>query len=474
MAPPVSSALRVLFGAFIALSIGESVSATTFPLPIPTRPTTFPLSRPSAVGEIVAWGRNEMGQINVPFGLTNVVAVSAGSYFTLVLRNDGTVAAWGGTGATNVPVGLSGVVAMSAGLTHAAALKADGTVVCWGENGPQINVPPGLSGVVSIAAGQSQTVALKADGTIRAWGSTNFSIPLWINYDGLEPRPPTNVVSVSAGNVGIRAILSDGRVAVWPDTYTFYGTLRVNTANAFDVSEVASITSNYILRRDGILNSSYYLMNSMPLNVRPVAISGESDFALALNADGSVTVWGYDPEVITNTPPRLRSVIGIAAGYGHAVVLKTPTPPVPTTARAQPVIVNGFLVGLNLIDGGEGYAVPPQVTISGGGGSAATATAQISKGVVTGFTITNAGIGYTSTPTVTIEPPPFLPKLTIATSRVGVTMQVVPGKRYQLESSNDLPNFGPVGAPFVADKDTIAQEFTVSETGQFFRIVEVP
>lgn len=63
----------------------------------------------------------------------------------------------------------------------------------------------------------------------------------------------------------------------------------------------------------------------------------------------------------------------------------------------------------------------------------------------------SGGVGYTGTPTITIAPPPFLPKLTIATSRVGVTMQVVPGKRYQLESSNDLPNFGPVGAPFVAD-----------------------
>jgi hypothetical protein len=93
---------------------------------------------------------------------------------------------------------------------------------------------------------------------------------------------------------------------------------------------------------------------------------------------------------------------------------------------------------------------------------------------VTGFTVTNAGIGYTSAPTVEIEAPPFLPRLSVATSRVGVTMQVVPGKRYQLESSNDLPNFGPVGPPFVADKDTVTEEFAVSETGQFFRIQEAP
>jgi hypothetical protein len=100
--------------------------------------------------------------------------------------------------------------------------------------------------------------------------------------------------------------------------------------------------------------------------------------------------------------------------------------------------------------------------------------AQISRGVVTGFTMTSAGIGYTSAPTVTIEPPPFLPKLAVSTSRVNVTMQVVPGKRYQLEASSDLPNFSPVGAAFVANGPTLNQEFVVSETGQFFRIEEVP
>ena len=51
---------------------------------------------------------------------------------------------------------------------------------------------------------------------------------------------------------------------------------------------------------------------------------------------------------------------------------------------------------------------------------------------------------------------------------------VVPGKRYQLESSDDLPNFSPIGVPFTAVSNTITNEFTLSETGQFFRIQEVP
>jgi hypothetical protein len=52
---------------------------------------------------------------------------------------------------------------------------------------------------------------------------------------------------------------------------------------------------------------------------------------------------------------------------------------------------------------GSGYLFPPQVVISGGGGTSAEAYSTIdSNGNVTGITITNSGSGYTSIPTVTI------------------------------------------------------------------------
>lgn len=50
---------------------------------------------------------------------------------------------------------------------------------------------------------------------------------------------------------------------------------------------------------------------------------------------------------------------------------------------------------------------PPAVTISGGGGSGATAVATVNgTGKVVGIAVTNGGTDYTSTPTVTIAPPP--------------------------------------------------------------------
>ena len=51
--------------------------------------------------------------------------------------------------------------------------------------------------------------------------------------------------------------------------------------------------------------------------------------------------------------------------------------------------------------GGSGYTFEPTITLTGGGGTGATATAQISNGAVTSITISE-GTGYTSAPTITI------------------------------------------------------------------------
>jgi alpha-tubulin suppressor-like RCC1 family protein len=82
---------------------------------------------------------------------------------SLALKNDGTLVAWGdnGAGQITVPAGLSNVIAVAAGYTHSVALKADGTVVAWGWNAEgETNVPAGLSEVMAIGAGATHNLAL--------------------------------------------------------------------------------------------------------------------------------------------------------------------------------------------------------------------------------------------------------------------------------------------------------------------------
>ncbi|MBI4484821.1 MAG: hypothetical protein HY655_02310, partial [Acidobacteria bacterium] len=230
-----------------------------------------------AGGGVWAWGGNGNGQLgdgttlnrstpvrvhdpSDPSGLlTQVVAVQAAGAFSLALREDGTVVAWGANGvgqlgdgsntnqSTPVQVqGLAGVAAIATGVSHSLALKADGTVWGWGLNDlrqlgdgttTNRNVPvqvkdPSdgtgfLTDIGAIAAGLFHSLAAKQDGTVRAWGG-NSAGQIGDGTIGTPPRPPTRVkdledptgfltgaVAVTAANGSSFALRADGTVRAW-------------------------------------------------------------------------------------------------------------------------------------------------------------------------------------------------------------------------------------------------------------------
>jgi sugar lactone lactonase YvrE len=77
----------------------------------------------------------------------------------------------------------------------------------------------------------------------------------------------------------------------------------------------------------------------------------------------------------------------------------------PHAATAAATVVNGFVVGAIITDGGCGYTNAPAVLLQGGGGTGATAAAVVNNGVVVNIIITDAGIGYTNAPAVDVAPP---------------------------------------------------------------------
>ena len=106
---------------------------------------------------------------------------------------------------------------------------------------------------------------------------------------------------------------------------------------------------------------------------------------IVLNNDGS----GYQstPNVAITTAPT-----GVGNVNATAVAI--------TTTRAGLFSIERIV----LTNAGAGYTQAPLVTISGGGGVGAAATAAVEQsnfGIVD-FTITNNGVGYAATPTVTI------------------------------------------------------------------------
>ena len=178
-------------------------------------------------GTVVAWGYDPYGYLNVPPGLNDVVAIAAGNLNALALKRNGTVVGWGNDadGETDIPTNLSNVIAVAAGWNYSLALNSDGQVIGWGAT----SVPTGLSNVVAIAAGYFHSLALKSDGTVVGWG---------FDSDGQASGATnlTNVTAIAAGGYHSLAVEASGTLVAWGyDGYyqtdipsDFAGSIRVS------------------------------------------------------------------------------------------------------------------------------------------------------------------------------------------------------------------------------------------------------
>ena len=111
-------------------------------------------------------------------------------------------------------------------------------------------------------------------------------------------------------------------------------------------------------------------------------------------------------------------------------------PPTTKTAAATATLVNSFVIGVSIVDGGYGYTNTPNVRFIGGGGSGAQAVAVVSNGVVTAVNVMNTGSGYTNAPVVVIDPPFILnPALGIVPVTGLVFSSLIVGNAYQLQQS---------------------------------------
>jgi hypothetical protein len=61
-----------------------------------------------------------------------------------------------------------------------------------------------------------------------------------------------------------------------------------------------------------------------------------------------------------------------------------------------------YVSSITITNGGTGFSTVPTITISGGGGTGATASASVFNGIIQTVNVTNIGSGYTTSPTVTV------------------------------------------------------------------------
>jgi probable HAF family extracellular repeat protein len=397
-----------------------------------------------ADGSVWAWGYNLYGQLGigtqtpdtcgqyscsptpnpVPVqvkGLTDVVAVAAGSDHSLALKKDGTVWAWGrnqygeiGDGSTAnraLPVEVPGpggsghltnVIAVAADEANSYALRSDGTAWSWGYalglgNGDLShgNVPTqvkGLSNVIAI----SYEMALKADGTVWTWGVNISSsgaacssdpfkdvtrTPVEVT-DGDCGAPFTDVVAIASGGLGDErfALKRDGTVWAWGGgNKTFLG--------VGDCSDPSSCGTFFPLPVEG------------PGGVGQLTDIVAMQPGIALRNDG--TVWGWGPashgargdgsvtDQATAAPVQVKGiggngnlagVVAMAASIDHRLVITTTIGSPGTVAIgtfSRPPDKNGWYnhpVSLSWTSPDTAAKCDPPVTYSGPDGAAITLT----------------------------------------------------------------------------------------------------
>lgn len=322
-------------------------------------------------GTIWGWGNNFYGQLgdstqsdrNTPHSTKFpgcFVAIAGGQSHTLALRSDGTVWACGygglgslglgttnavNTGPTQIP-GLTNVIAIRAGSYTSYALKSDGTVWAWGYNAfgtigdgssTQRNSPVQVSGLTNIryiAAADYNGYAISTTGQCYAWGRGDMGA-IGNGSSAYQYTPalipgivnPRKIISGDAG--WAMALMQDNTLRSWgynvtsvlgtggPDGGYFYS--PQNVPGVIGVNDIGAGTATahvmgLLVSPTGVETEKVPPLQ-LALRITPMPARSNVGIAFDLPATGRAAISVYDV-----SGRLVRSIVSETRPAGHNAV----------------------------------------------------------------------------------------------------------------------------------------------------------
>ena len=263
-------------------------------------------------GTVLAWGNPDFGgdlslagivpstgQLGLrPTGpsfasqLTNVKALYASREAFAALKHDGTVFAWGsGDAGDNSRVnGLTNVREIVSNDFAFAAIRNDGTVFAWGANshgGDTSPVASQLTGVISVTPSTNAFVALRN-------ATNNNTVVVWGTgavVDETAISGLNNVREIFTNGHAFAALQNGGTVFAWGDSTLGGG--NVSVANVRTV--VATTGAFAAVRNDNTVTAwgSAFHGGTAPAGLAGVTAIAATDYSFAARiSDGTVVAWG--------------------------------------------------------------------------------------------------------------------------------------------------------------------------------------
>ncbi len=264
-------------------------------------------------GTVSCWGAGREGQLGrgEPFsgylpekvpGISDAVALAAGSDHTCVVHARGHVSCWGSgalgqlggsaLSSIGVPARVSDVTDagwIDAGPSSNCIIHAGGTLSCWGYGGGAGNAHAfspgrveGLPAVAAVSTGWDRTCAVTTDGEVYCWPVADLAVPARV--EGVS-----GATSVSVGDGGVCVVHDDGGVSCWGEKNAAGQLGDGTTAPRLHPTRVAGVTDAVAVT-----------MSAGSLRFAP--------HTCVAHSDGSYSCWGGNNAGQSGDGGRLRAL----------------------------------------------------------------------------------------------------------------------------------------------------------------------